>query len=554
LLNAQRSLVLAVDDTHLRPSRKPHALRLLLLFANDGESAMFSVGKISAKTVQGYIDEKPLWADGTSAPGAELTSMQRRIWWLSVAGKFFEGLVVFMTGVALPLMAKEFGLSAVQHGMVGAASLFGILIGASALGGLSDRLGRKPMFIAEMALFALFVILILFTPNFYWLIGCLFGMGLALGCDYPTAHVVISESMPSDSRGSLVLSAFAFQAAGALVGTAVGYLVLYANPELQAWRWMYGVAVVPALLVALARFFVTESPHWLAMRGRMREAESEILRLLDRSPPYPSHVSLADTPAKQGHHHFGLRGYAALFRRENLRATILASAPWFLQDLGTYGIGIFTPTVLAATIGHKREHAQTVADIISNDLIAAKGSAFVDVLLIVGIVAAVLLADRVGRIGLQILGFIGCAAGLFIAAQSTHYDGNTKTLLIFIGFMLFNFMTNLGPNAQTYLIAGEVFPTAIRAKGAGFAASFAKVGAVATAFLFPILLADLGTATLLYMLVGSSLLGAIITWLFRIETAGVNLEEVGATRKLEASENRHGPLEPDRLVPQPRES
>jgi putative MFS transporter len=120
--------------------------------------------------------------------------------------------------------------------------------------------------------------------------------------------------------------------------------------------------------------------------------------------------------------------------------------------------------------------------------------------------------------------------------------------------MLFNFMTNLGPNAQTYLIAGEVFPTAIRAKGAGFAASFAKVGAVATAFLFPILLADLGTATLLYMLVGSSLLGAIITWLFRIETAGVNLEEVGATRTLEASENRHGPLEPDRLVPQPRES
>jgi MFS transporter, putative metabolite transport protein len=290
------------------------------------------------------------------------------------------------------------------------------------------------------------------------------------------------------------------------------------------------------------------------MRGRIREAESEILRLLDRSPPYPSQVSLADTPAKHGHHHFGLRGYAALFRRENLRATILASVPWFLQDLGTYGIGIFTPTVLAATIGHKREHAQTVADIISNDLIAAKGSAFVDVLLIVGIVAAVLLAERVGRIGLQILGFIGCAAGLFIAAQSTHYDGNTKTLLIFIGFMLFNFMTNLGPNAQTYLIAGEVFPTAIRAKGAGFAASFAKVGAVATAFLFPILLADLGTATLLYMLVGSSLLGAIITWLFRIETAGVNLEEVGATRTLEASENRHGPLEPDRLVPQPRES
>ena len=99
--------------------------------------------------------------------------------------------------------------------------------------------------------------------------------------------------------------------------------------------------------------------------------------------------------------------------------------------------------------------------------------------------------------------------------------------LIFAGFMLFNFMTNLGPNAQTYLIAGEVFPTAIRGKGAGFAASFAKIGACITAFLFPILLADLGAAKLLYVLVGTSLLGAVVTWLFRIETAGLNLERIG---------------------------
>src|SRR5262249_8382754 len=159
--------------------------------------------------------------------------------------------------------------------------------------------------------------------------------------------------------------------------------------------------------------------------------------------------------------------------------------PWFLQDLGTYGIGIFTPTILAAAVGHKREHAQHVADLVANDLIAAKGSAFIDILLIVGVVAAVLLADRVGRIPLQIAGFIGCAVGLFVAAQSVYLEGTPKIVLIFTGFMLFNFMTNLGPNAQTYLIAGEVFPTAIRAVGAGFAASFAKIGACTTAFLFP---------------------------------------------------------------------
>jgi len=81
-------------------------------------------------------------------------------------------------------------------------------------------------------------------------------------------------------------------------------------------------------------------------------------------------------------------------------------------------------------------------------------------------------------------------------------------------------MTNLGPNAQTYLLAGEVFPVSIRGYGAGFAASFAKIGAVMTAFFFPILMHSIGTQTLLWLLVITSLLGAVVTWALRIDTRG----------------------------------
>jgi len=109
-------------------------------------------------------------------------------------------------------------------------------------------------------------------------------------------------------------------------------------------------------------------------------------------------------------------------------------------------------------------------------------------MLLVGITFAVLLADRLGRIKLQVFGFIGCAVGLLVASCAAYAGGSLKIFLIFAGVMLFNFMTDLGPNAQTYLLAGEVFPTAIRGSGAGFAAAFAKIGAVLTAFLFPILL------------------------------------------------------------------
>ncbi len=479
----------------------------------------------AGKSVQEYIDETPFWADGTETRGAPLTMMQWRIWWLASAGKFFEGLAVFMTGVALPLIVSEFSLGATEKGLVGAAPLFGILVGASVLGDLSDRFGRKRMFIAEMALFTVFLICLSLSPNYPSLLVFLFGLGLALGCDYPTAHMILSETIPSRDRGRLILSAFGFQALGAMAGAAVGYLALYENPDLGAWRLMYATAVIPAILTLYGRFFIPDSPAWLAARCRIKEAERQTEILLDREPPYPASVTLVcpEPPEEKAE-----RGrFGQLFAGKNRRAAILASIPWFLQDLGTYGIGIFTPTILASVLGQHIAHARNLADLIRSDMLAAKGAAFIDVLLVVGIAAAALLADRVGRIRLQILGFIGCAAGLYLASLSMNAQGGMKTLYLFSGFMLFNFMTNLGPNAMTYLISGEVFPVQIRGLGAGFAASAAKVGAVVTAFFFPILLKDLGAQTLLYILMGTSILGAGITFAFRIETKGVNLERIG---------------------------
>jgi len=373
--------------------------------------------------------------------------------------------------------------------------------------------------------------------SFVSLIFCLFGLGLALGCDYPTAHMIISENIPSTSRGRLVLGAFAFQAVGALGGAAVGYAVLVAVPNLDAWRWMFASAVVPALIVTIGRFYVTESANWLHTRGATERAKEAASRLLERKPQYPQEIVLHPHGAKPDQTHKGGGSFLSLFSGRYRRATILASVPWFLQDLSTYGIGIFTPTILATAIGHNADHVRSMSDLVANATLAAKGDAMITMLLIIGIVCAVLLADKVGRIWLQVLGFIGCALGLLIASLSVGASGGLKIVLIFVGFMLFDFMTNLGPNAQTYLLAGEVFPTAVRGKGAGFAAAFAKIGAVATAFLFPILLATIGTRWLLYGLIVSSLLGAVVTWVYRIETNGVNLDHIGeATNEQEKTQ------------------
>jgi MFS family permease len=216
-------------------------------------------GAAVPRTVQEYIDETPMWADSTVVRYSPMTNMQWLIWGLAAAGKFFEGMVVFTTGVALPLMGREFALGATEKGVVAAASLFGILIGATALGGLADRYGRKEMFIIEMVLFAIFILVLTFSASFLVVVVALVGIGLALGCDYPTAHLIISESIPSRIRGRMVLAAFGFQAVGGLAGTAIGFLILYENPDVGAWRWMYASTILLAVPVIIGRFFVVQS-------------------------------------------------------------------------------------------------------------------------------------------------------------------------------------------------------------------------------------------------------------------------------------------------------
>ena len=472
------------------------------------------------KTVQAYIEEIPNWQDGSSLGKAPLSGMQWLVWSLATAGKFFEGLIVFMGGIALPLVSEQFSIDQTTKGFITAATLAGILIGALFLGGLADRFGRKPVFIGEMVLLLIGLLGASFSSSSELLIFWLFIMGLALGADYPTAHLIISESIPASIRGRLVLGAFSFQALGAVIGTAICAVVLSSKPELSTWRIFYLLPVIPVALVAWGRIFLPESSHWLLSKGHLTKAEKQLRKLLNRQD-----ISLLQLEiAEEGVVKYKSSKFGDLFHGKQLKSTILASLPWFLQDISTYGIGIFTPIIIAAAFGAEA-HEHNLSAVIHNDLLGAKGTALVDIGFLVGIAFAIWLSDKLGRIPLQIAGFIGCALGLLIAAAG-NFNGANNIVLIGVGFFLFQFMTNLGPNSQTYLIAGEVFPTKIRGVGAGFAAASGKVGAVITAFFFPALLSGFGADRLLPLLALTSLIGAWITWLYRVETKGVNLETI----------------------------
>jgi len=217
---------------------------------------------------------------------------------------------------------------------------------------VQDHIDELPMW-ADGTLLSAPPMTRMLCTSFRLVVICLFGVGLSLGSAYPTASMVMAENIPTAHRGRLVLAAYAFQAVGALAGTAVGYLVLAALPTIQAWRWMYAAAIIPAVLVAIGRLYVVESANWLSSQGEIDKAERAARRLLVRQPQYPTKIEIIprDTQATDAH---AKQSYAALFTKANRRATTLASVPWLLQDLGSYGIGIFTPTILVAVAGGLR--------------------------------------------------------------------------------------------------------------------------------------------------------------------------------------------------------
>jgi MFS family permease len=320
----------------------------------------------------------------------------------------------------------------------------------------------------------------------------------------------------------MVIGAFSFQALGALLGAITGIVTIYLlgifYHDAQgvaiafAWRWILGFGLILALIVAGIRFsFFLESPRYHISQGDYLAASEAATILLDE----PITITAETDPPSQEPR----LPYWALFSPPYLRDTLLVSLPWFLQDIATYGIGIFTPTIISflAFTGQN--------NLIEEQLATLKSLALVDLFLILGFLLAIVLVERWGRIKLQIVGFVGMAGGLLILGLS-HQGGQGNMLLIFLGFLVFNLTMNAGPNSTTFLLSGEVFPTSIRASGAGFAAAFAKAGAVLGTFYLPILQNILGIPVLLGALSLLCLLAALITYLLRVETKGF-LEENG---------------------------
>jgi MFS family permease len=460
---------------------------------------------------------------GRALDKAPMTRLHVRFWLLAALGILLDGFDFFVIGVANPLVKRDFHVTSTQVGLVSAAAIVGAMFGASLLGPLGDRLGRSRVFKYDLMLFVIFSLLCIVAWNIWVLTFFRFVLGLAIGLDYPLAASYLAEVLPSAKRGRWLTGAFSLQAAGIVLGATVGVVILEVFPHVWSWRLLLGFGVVPAVIIMFLRRKVPESPRWLAQNGHKREAKE----VADRLSPVPVVVTKADTERAEEPPE-GLQALIQprLFRPGMIRRTIFTAVPWFLMDIATYGVGIFTPTLLAEIVV---KHADTT--FIADNITSTKGTAALDVFLVIGFLIAILLVDRVGRIPLQVTGFAVMAVALVMlgTVEGLAGGGGSYLAVVIVAFALFNTFMNAGPNATTYALPAEVFPSECRAAGHGFAAGSAKFGAALGVFLFPILQGAIGNSALLFSVAGCCCLGLFITVLFRIEPRGRSLEEISGS-------------------------
>ena len=457
---------------------------------------------------------------------APFTLKHAHIWFLSAMGIFLDGFDLFVMSIALPLIIVQFSATPLEQGIVGAAAVVGAIFGALIGGRLCDHFGRKKVFLFDLLIFIIFAVLSSFAWSIESLILFRFLLGVGIGADYPVCASYVSEFMPKRIRGRMLIAAFSFQAVGIFAAAAVGLFILAMHPSESAWRWMLVAGAAPAIVILLLRRGIPESARWHIQRKEWKLAMGVVRYLIpDFTMKKPINPEVEDTvqikPEKVPTWHSYVSSYAELFSKKNLRRTILITVPWFFMDFAFYGVGIFTPILIAAMIGTQGSGLNFIAQ----DFYSSEYTVLLDVFLVIGFILNILFIERIGRIKLQLAGFIGMAAGMFILAASQS-GSQTIIALAFVGFGLFNLLQNFGPNATTFLLPAELFSTRLRATAHGFAAGLAKVGAACGIIFVPLMTAAYGIRYTVIFMGVICIFAFVVTWLTRIDMTGRSLEEI----------------------------
>ncbi|PEV46139.1 MFS transporter [Bacillus thuringiensis] len=385
---------------------------------------------------------------------------KRKLLGIAGLGWLFDAMDVGMLSFVMVALQKDWGLTSQEMGWIGSINSIGMAVGALIFGILSDKIGRKSVFIITLLLFSIGSGLTALTTTLAMFLVLRFVIGMGLGGELPVASTLVSESVEAHERGKIVVLLESFWAGGWLIAALISYFVI---PK-YGWEIAMVLSAVPALYALYLRWNLPDSPRFQKVEKRPSVIEN----------------------------------IKSVWSGECRKATIMLWILWFCVVFSYYGMFLWLPSVM-----------------VLKGFSLIKSFQYVLIMTLAqlpGYFTAAWFIERLGRKFVLVTYLIGtaCSAYLFGVADSL-------TVLIVAGMLLSFF--NLGAWGALYAYTPEQYPTVIRGTGAGMAAAFGRIGGILGPLLVGYLVASEASLSLIFTIFcGSILIGVFAVVILGQET------------------------------------
>src|SRR3989440_10521953 len=383
----------------------------------------------------------------------DLTSFHRKAVLVTGIAWTFVAMEILLVGFVAPIFAGLWHLNGRMSGLVNSAALAGSLVGSLTLGRLADRIGRRAIFQYSILWYASFTAMTALSWGPASVMTFRFLAGLGLGGMLVVDPSLLTEYLPPQRRGRLLVTLDLFWPLGLLLATGLSYVFLVQVGGAWSWRWLFLAASFPAFMAFVARLSLPESPFYLARKGRTEEAAA-VLEQITGEPVRAEAITTPDEPRSS---------VKELFAPGLGRTSAVMVAVWIALNISYYGLFLWLPFVLD---GEKSFQINVYLL-----LALAAVSQFP------GYGAAIWLVERIGRkptlVAFLLLGAVSAYA-FAVAGSATVY----VIALFFVGFF------NLGAWGAVYPYTAELFPTRLRSSAFGLMEGVGKAAAIAGPYIF----------------------------------------------------------------------
>lgn len=438
-----------------------------------------------------------------------ITGFHRKILWLLGGVTFCDSVDMAVGGPIGMVLQAENWMTLEQFAFFNSITMVGYLVGGLMAGAISDGIGRRKAVLICSTIFTVFCFIAAGSPDAGFLTACRFFMGLGLGAAFPAGYSALTEYTPPTKRGKYQSYVGLIANVGTLVASVMNLLVL----PVAGWRMVFVICgIVGALVVVLCFFFLTESPRWLAMKGRDAQANKIVTHIEEVAVKDGKKLSpVTDEEIIQLEKEGNVRQlpWSFLFKNKMLIRTVTAMLLCFVMNVMVYTVISWTPTLLKAN-GFD-VNLSTMLTVVMQLGIP------------VGVGALTFYVDKVNR------KTILCTTYVLIAILGPLWamvPTDNPAMVMFVGFLLcVCTFTNSVTTASVYL--SEPFPTACRIRGAGVANAFGRLGGIFSPMWIAALIASPIGAVGVYA-INSVLVVFMAIWLaiFGVETRGKTLEEI----------------------------